>query len=265
MEKIANVAIDHVTVYTKDAQTLPNVMVPLGFYARDNLHYMFRNNYLECYNVKPTDPPYPFFTSGGGLHSFIFWADDVDASRERLEKEGYDFIYPNGEYTRYADHGEEKGEATFRGTYFASQVLPVGEVAVVQHKTLELIYTTHPDTNPNTAYTMKKLFLAVDEVDIEPLAIKFEKICDLIRGDSAQRCCMNELIISTAADLERETGVLVDPKRSCCVGIHFLVEDMDKMMEYAKSSRLAYKVLESGVLCVDASAPLNLFMLFSNQ
>ena len=105
MIREASVAIDHVTIYTKEIKTLTEVMVPLGFYAKNGLHYMFRNNYLEGYGVKPTDPSYPFFTSIGALHSFIFWSDDVDASRARLEEEGYEFAFPNGEYSRYADHG----------------------------------------------------------------------------------------------------------------------------------------------------------------
>ncbi len=94
MERLAAVSIDHVTVYCKKIGTLNQVMDALGFYAKDGTHYMFRNNYLEGYEVKPSDPPYAFFTSEAALHSFIFWSGNIDESRRRLEDAGYTFAFP---------------------------------------------------------------------------------------------------------------------------------------------------------------------------
>lgn len=263
MRHEAKVAIDHATIYCKNQKALTQLLASLGFYSQNEAHYMLRNSYFEFYQPHSEEETYSFFPSEAGLHSFIFWSDDIDNCYDRLLAAGYETQMVTSNFSRPADHGEPRGEAAFRGFYMQTPVLPIGETAVVQQMTPELIYPEKPYLHPNTAYAMKTFYLCVEkEEEKRSAAQAMERICSVIGEGRPERDCINELIVDDAAAYAKEFGVTVDPARSCCTGIHFLVKDLAAAEDFAAKAGVVFHK-KDGVLCVDLHEEMNLFFLFS--
>ena len=161
MSQLAHVCIDHATIYCKNAAEMDRLFSTLGFYSRNRIHYMLPNSYFELYQPHSENETYEFFRSDAGLHSFIFWSDDIDDCYRRVVNAGYATAMPVSDFSRPANHGDPRGIASFRGFYLQPPLLPVGETAVVQQMNPELIYPQKPYPHPNTAIAMDKMFLCV--------------------------------------------------------------------------------------------------------
>ena len=150
MSQLAHVCIDHATIYCKNAAEMDRLFSTLGFYSRNRIHYMLPNSYFELYQPHSENETYAFFRSDAGLHSFIFWSDDIDDCYRRVVNAGYVTAMPVSDFSRPANHGDPRGIASFRGFYLQTPLLPVGETAVVQQMNPELIYPQKPYPHPNT-------------------------------------------------------------------------------------------------------------------
>ena len=89
MSQLAHVCIDHATIYCKNAAEMDRLFSMLGFYSRNRIHYMLPNSYFELYQPHSENETYAFFRSDAGLHSFIFWSDDIDDCYRRVVNAGY--------------------------------------------------------------------------------------------------------------------------------------------------------------------------------
>ena len=84
MSQLPHVCIDHATIYCKNAAEMDRLFSTLGFYSRNRIHYMLPNSYFELYQPHSENETYAFFRSDAGLHSFIFWSDDIDDCYRRV-------------------------------------------------------------------------------------------------------------------------------------------------------------------------------------
>lgn len=264
MKRTANVCIDHVTIYCKDKEPLNKLFSSLGFFSKNGVHYMSRNSYFELYQPKSPEETYPFFHSEAGLHSFIFWSDDIDNCYERVTGAGYVTAMPVSEFSRPADHGEPQGEAHFRGFYMQSPLLPIGETAIVQQMNLELIYPAKPYPHPNGLVKMDKMYLCLEgDMAQAETAEALTRFCGIVGEGRPEHDCVSTLEIGSQVDFAKSYGVTVDPERSCCTGIRFLVADLNAARKFIEGSGLSWCENAEGELCVDASAQANLFLVFA--
>lgn len=258
----ASVAIDHATIYCQDPAYLNKIFLSLGFFSKNNVHYMTRNSYFELYQPHSKDETYPFFKSQAGLHSFIFWSDDIDDCYKRVTEAGYVTAMPVSDFSRPADHGEPSGMASFRGFYMTSPLLPIGETAIVQQMNLEFIYPEKPYPHPNTVVGMNKMFLCVpDEKDAPAIANELEKFCAVVGKGRPVRNCITELEVATEKEYFEKYGVMVDPNRSCCTGIRLCVDNLDTLRGFVSESGLTWTE-KDGVITADMSEAANLFLQF---
>ena len=265
MSYLAKVCIDHSTIYCKDAQPLNRLFSALGFYSKNQVHYMTPNSYFELYQPRSVDETYPFFQSDAGLHSFIFWSDDIDDCFGRVVEAGYVTAMPVSDFSRPADHGEPRGEAQFRGFYMQTELLPIGETAVVQQMTPELIYPAKPYPHPNTVVGMDRMFLCVPQADQEAaVGERLEKFCDVLRKGRPAHDCITQLEVNTPQEVLDKYGVQVDPTRSCCTGIRFFAADLNAVRGYVEKSGLKWNE-KDGLITVDLSEAANLFMQFRQK
>lgn len=263
MKTTARVCIDHATIYCRDKAPLNQLFQSLGFYSKNNVHYMTDNSYFELYQPAPDEGPYAFFRSDAGLHSFIFWSDDIDHCYDRLTAAGYVTAMPLSDFSRPADHGEPAGEAGFRGFYMQTPLLPIGETAVVQQMTPQFIYPAKRYPHPNGVVAMDKMYLCLPDAQAQKEAGEtLERFCEVVGRGRPARDCITQLELGTAEALEAAYGVRVDPQRSCCTGIRLLSTDMDGVRRFAAASGLATHERE-GTLVVDAAAQANLFLVFA--
>lgn len=265
MKRTATVCIDHATIYCKDKAPLNRLFSSLGFFSKNNVHYMLRNSYYELYQPGEGES-YDFFRSQAGLHSFIFWSDDIDNSYQRIVDAGYVTAMPVSEFSRPADHGEPKGEAHFRGYYMQTPLLPIGETAVVQQMNLELIYPAKPYLHPNGVVAIDKMYLCIEDEAAQIEAGEgLAKFCATVGKGRPAHNGINTLEIGARADFARDYGVTVDPARSCCTGIRYLAEDLAVARGYIEKSGLPFTENAAGELCVDASEAANLFLVFAQK
>ncbi len=262
MSQIARVCIDHATIYCKNAAEMDRLFSTLGFYSRNRVHYMFPNSYFELYQPHSENETYPFFHSDAGLHSFIFWSDDIDASYQRVVNAGYRTAMPVSDFSRPANHGDPRGTASFRGFYMQTPLLPIGETAVVQQMNPELIYPHRPYPHPNTAIAMDKMFLCVPADEEKTVADPLETFCAVVSEGRPERGCIKELEVASPDELFEKYRVRIDPERSSCAGIRFRVQDLDMLRVFASGSELSWHE-EDGVITVDLSEQVNLFMQFA--
>lgn len=262
MAQIARVCIDHATIYCKDSAALDHLFSSLGFYSRNNIHYMLRNSYFELYQPHSEEETYSFFKSDAGLHSFIFWSDDVDNCYQRVTSAGYVPAMPVSDFSRPANHGEPRGTASFRGFYLETPLLPIGETAVVQQMTPALIYPEKPYPHPNTAASMDKMFLCVLPGEETAVADKLSAFCATVSEGRPAHDCISTLEVGTQDELFKTYGVQVDPARSCCAGIRFRVRDLDMLRVFVSGSGLLWHE-EDGIITVDLSESMNLFLQFA--
>lgn len=264
MKHTASVCIDHATIYCKDKGPLNDIFARLGFFSKNDVHYMTRNSYFELYQPHSEDEVYPFFHSQAGLHSFIFWSDDVDGCYQRLTGAGYVTAMPVSEFSRPADHGEPRGEAHFRGFYMQTPLLPIGETAVVQQMSLELIYPEKPYPHPNGVVGMDKMYLCLDDPAAQAeTAQAMERFCALAGEGRPAHDCINTLEIDSQAGFAQAYGVTVDPARSCCTGIRLRTADLGAARGFIQASGLPWRELDGGELCVDIAEAANLFLIFA--
>lgn len=263
MKTTARVCIDHATIYCKDKAPLNKLFDSLGFYSKNNMHYMTDNSYFELYQPAPDEGPYAFFRSDAGLHSFIFWSDDIDNCYDRLTGAGYVTAMPLSNFSRPADHGEPGGEAEFRGFYMQTPLLPIGETAVVQQMTPQFIYPAKRYPHPNGVVAMDKMYLCLADAQEQAQAGEtLQRFCDVIGEGRPVRGCITELELGNADDFEQTYGVRVDLARSCCTGIRLLTTDMDAVRRFAAESGLKTHE-KDGALVVDATEQANLFLVFA--
>lgn len=262
MAQIAHVCIDHATIYCKNSSALDRLFSFLGFYSRNSIHYMFRNSYFELYQPHSEEETYPFFHSDAGLHSFIFWSDDVDECYKRVTNAGYVTAMPVSDFSRPANHGEPRGTASFRGFYMETPLLPVGETAIVQQMTPELIYPQRPYSHPNTAVAMDKMFLCVPAGEEEAVANKLSAFCAVVSEGRPEHNCISALEVASPTELLEKYSVRIDPARSCCAGIRFRVQNLDTLRVFVSGSELPWHE-ENGVITVDLSESVNLFIQFA--
>ena len=265
MKHNATVCIDHCTIYCKDKAPLNALFTAACFFSKNNVHYMTRNSYFELYQPGPGES-YDFFRSEAGLHSFIFWNDDIDACYGRVTGAGYATAMPVSDFSRPADHGEPRGMASFRGFYMATPLLPIGETAVVQQMSMAYIYPEKPYPHPNGVVGMDKMFLCLEnEADRAKAGAELERFCNVLKEGRPERRCITSLEIAGSADFAAEYGVQVDPARSCCTGIRFVAEDLAVVRGILEQSGLTWHETADHLLCVDAGAQANLFLLFRQQ
>lgn len=262
MSYFANVCIDHATIYCREAERLNRLFSSLGFFSKNHIHYMTGNSYFELYQLQRPEESYSFFRSDAALHSFIFWSDDIDACYERVVDAGYKPAMPVSEFSRPADHGGLKGEAHFRGFYMQTELLPIGETAVVQQMSLGLIYPKTPYSHPNTVVGMDKMFLCIEnENELRTVGDGLNDFCAVVSRGRPEHSCISVLEIGLREEFHEKYGVQVDPTRSCCTGIRFRVQDMDTAYDYINKSGLPY-VEREGIVTVDATKSMNLFLQF---
>lgn len=261
MSKIARVCIDHATIYCKDSAGIDRLLSSFGFYSRNRIHYMLGNSYFELYQPHSEEETYPFFHSDAGLHSLIFWSDDVDDCYQRVTSAGYVTAMPVSDFSRPANHGEPRGMAGFRGFYMDTPLLPVGETAVVQQMTPELIYPKKPYPHPNTAVAMDQMFLCVPAGEVENVANQLTAFCAAVSEGRPEHNCISKLEVASPEELLENYKVRINPERSCCAGIRFRVRDLDMLRCFVAGSELPWHE-ENGVITVDLSEQVNLFMQF---
>ncbi|MBQ7859651.1 MAG: VOC family protein [Faecalibacterium sp.] len=255
----AAVVIDHVTIYCKTLPLLTDAFARLGFVTADGKHYMFRKNYLEGY-APGEGEAYDFFPGPAGLHSFIFWADDPDASYQALVDAGYEMAMPVTDFARPAIVDGKAYTAAFRGAYLKTPLFPLGETALVRQVTPQLVYLPGGDIHPNGVDSMEEFYLCVPDADKAQAARdELERASELIRGQWPVHDCVNK--VSIAADWQTEFGVKTDPARSCVCGIRFSCRDFAQVKAAVEASGYPFHPKGDG-LVVDLAAELNLFLYF---
>ena len=262
MSQLAHVCIDHATIYCKNAAEMDRLFSTLGFYSRNRIHYMLPNSYFELYQPHSENETYAFFRPDAGLHSFIFWSDDIDDCYRRVVNAGYVTAMPVSDFSRPANHGDPRGIASFRGFYLQTPLLPVGETAVVQQMNPELIYPQKPYPHPNTAIAMDKMFLCVPAGKEKEAADTLGAFCAVVSEGRPERNCIRELEVASPDELLEKYAVRIDPERSSCAGIRFRVQDLDMLRVFVSGSELPWRE-EDGVITVDLSEQVNLFMQFA--
>lgn len=262
MKLHATVAVDHVTVYCKELPLLTDVFNALGFNSLDGKHYMFAKNYLEGYAPKEGEH-YDFFPSQAGLHSFIFWSDDPEASYKALVDAGYEMAMPVLSFERPAVIDGKEYPAKFRGAYLATPLFPLSESALVQQVTPDLVYAPGCDEHPNAVNAIEEFYLCIpDEAEAQKAQQMLERTSALIQGSHPLHACVNDLTIAGPAYYQQAFGVSVDPARSCVTGIRFSSRDFAKTRAAVQASGLPWQEKDGG-LVVDATAQLNLFLHFA--
>lgn len=136
---------------------------PLG---QDSAHLVFRHGYVELTAVpNPASGNHlePFLARYEGLHILALHADDLPAAHARLAAAGW----PVTDITpaqRAIEYGEQHGTARFEWFMIAPEAVDAGLVCVMRGLTPELVYQQAVQSHPNTAYALREVVIATDDL-----------------------------------------------------------------------------------------------------
>ena len=141
-------------------------------------------------------------------------------------------------------------------------LLPVGETAVVQQMNPELIYPQKPYPHPNTAIAMDKMFLCVPAGKEKEAADTLGAFCAVVSEGRPERNCIRELEVASPDELLENTPSALIPNAAAARVFASVYRIWICLRVFVSGSELPWRE-EDGVITVDLSEQVNLFMQFA--
>ena len=126
----------------------------------------------------------------------------------------------------------------------------------------ELIYPQKPYPHPNTAIAMDKMFLCVPAGKEKEAADTLGAFCAVVSEGRPERNCIRELEVASPDELLEKYAVRIDPERSSCAGDSLPCTGSGYAACLCFRLRTPWRE-EDGVITVDLSEQVNLFMQFA--
>ena len=274
MRETIPVNMDHFGLISQRSE-LEQVFFDLGFTAEtgrkkpvvgaDGKHpgssyFVFDHAYFDC--THSTSPFFDFLLGkcgGTGMCYFEFASRDIQAAYDNLRAHGIATCEVNIS-SRYADHGEKKGEAVFACTT-PDEVLPIHVMyGGVEHRTPELFYDNERYLHDNSAFRLDEVVMLCDSQKICDETKELIKIIQPddtpVRPDGGIR----KLTLLSREEAVKEYGLDLPEKTDNTAGIRLYVKDASIIRALAERAGYPTHLCES-TLVIDLLAPVNLFLL----
>lgn len=275
MNRIVTIDIDHIGIICTDLPKLGKIFTELGFAtggstqmdtgiageaAPTNLHFMFDNTYIECIQSNKGDYLQEYLHSEAALHTVVLSTGNYLQSHRNTIAAGF---HPSEAMvaSRPANHGTNKGMASFGWFKLLDCVIPHTLLGVAEHLTRDLIFQPQRHQHPNSCFCVDQLMVACDQ-SLANLAQPTLEMLYHSLVPSSYSSGIRVLRIMDAAEINNVFGVLVDPSRSHYVGLRFGLRQPECLVPLLQQGGYKYKRSSEGLL-VDLTQEMGLFFLFA--
>ena len=267
-----NSCVDHFGIFRKEG----NVTDPffrLGFVAAGGADHLvlrdgkpvpgagaliFDNAYIEL-SMKPiyADPIWP----KGGFTYLQFGTMDAVATHQRLADTGFS-VGDVATMSRYADHGENKGDAGFTFFRLTKDILNNAYYGAVQHLNRELMYQPTRYIHKNGVSRVNSIMVFEnDPQKAAKIAEESQKVVDCT-GCATPSGGVPTVYIMDAAEALNAYGVVIPEDTKNVVGVCFHTEDLNLV----KARLEGFKTRECGnSIVVDMMEEMNVYLVFTEE
>ena len=266
--------IDHLGLFSNKNPDTSKALFKLGFRAAGgcdhliadkdgklpaNAHFVLDNGYMECVLEKPTGYREYDITEGGLIY-FEFACRDIEEAYKNSEEKGLqssDIVHAG----RYADHGENKGEARFDCILLEKEIIENVLIGAVEHKTRGLFYKNNRYEHENGASRIEEVVLFSESPEYSDKVKKGVEGFQEGLGDYEKEEGIRKLTFMSSEECKERFGLDTEKGKLNKAGLILKTEDMDKCLECVKASGYPFKE-ENGSIVVDLLDELNIFMVF---
>lgn len=264
--------VDHLGIFRK-AGSVTAPFFRLGFVAAGGADYLvlkdgkpvpgagaliFDNAYIEL-SMKPiyADPIWP----KGGFTYLQFGTMDAAAAHRRLAEAGFS-VGEVAVMSRYADHGENKGNASFAFFCLSGDVLPNAYYGAVQHLNRELMYQPTRYIHKNGVSRINSITVFENNAEKSTeIAKKSSRFCSCL-GDAPPSGGVPVVHVMNRGEARETYGVAIPNDTRNVVGIHFHTDDLNLV----KAHLDGFTVRQSdGSIVVDMMEDMNVYLVFTEE
>ena len=274
MRKTLSVNIDHFGLISRRAE-LEQVFFDLGFTAEtgrktpvigpDHKHpsstyFVFDNAYFDWTHSTSPFFDYLWGKSGNtGMCYFEFASRNIQSDYDNLKAHGIETSDVSVS-SRYADHGEKKGDAVFACTT-PEEPLPIHVMyGGVEHRTPELFYNNHRYLHDNGACRLEEIVMLCDS---QEECDQTERLISILQPDSSPlrpSGGIHKLTLLSTQEAAAEFGLSFPVSPYNTAGVRIQVQDPAIITGLAQKA--GYPVHRAGnTWIIDLLAPVNLFLL----
>lgn len=264
--------VDHFGIFRK-AGNVTEPFFRLGFVAAGGADHLvmkdnkpvpgagaliFENAYIEL-SMKSiyADPVWP----KGGFTYLQFGTMNAVHTHARLAEAGFD-VGDIATMSRYADHGENKGDAGFTFFRLSEDVVPNAYYGAVQHLNRELMYQPTRYIHKNGVSRINSIMIFEDDG---------EKACRIAEKSSRVVGCVGEatpsggvpvVYVMDRAGAREDYGVDIPQDTRNVVGVCLHTDSLDLV----KAHLDGFTVRESGsAIVVDMVEDMNVYLVFTEE
>ena len=266
--------IDHLGLFSNKNPDTSKALFKLGFRAAGgcdhlipdkegklpaNAHFVLDNGYMECVLEKPTGYREYEITEGGLIY-FEFACKDIEEAYKNSEEKGLqssDIVHAG----RYADHGENKGEARFDCILLEKEIIENVLIGAVEHKTRGLFYKNKRYEHENYASRIEEVVLFSESSDYSDKVKKGIEDFQEGLGDYEKEEGIRKLTFMSSEECKERFCLDTEKGKLNKAGLILKTEDMNKCLECVKASGYPFKEV-NGSIVVDLLDELNIFMVF---
>lgn len=264
--------VDHFGIFRK-AGNVTEPFFRLGFVAAGGADHLvlkdgkpvpgagaliFENAYIEL-SMKPiyADPVWP----RGGFTYLQFGTMDAVATHQRLAEAGF-AVGDVATMSRYADHGENKGDAGFTFFRLSEAVVPNAYYGAVQHLNRELMYQPTRYIHKNGVSRINSITIFEDDAEkAAQIAEKSRRVVDGT-GEATPSGGVPVVYIMDRAEAREVYGVEIPQDTRNVVGVCLHTDSL----ELVKAHLDGFAVRESGnSIVVDMVEDMNVYLVFTEE
>lgn len=264
--------VDHFGIFRK-AGNVTEPFFRLGFVAAGGADHLvlkdgkpapgagaliFENAYIEL-SMKPiyADPVWP----RGGFTYLQFGTMDAVATHQRLAEAGF-AVGDVATMSRYADHGENKGDAGFTFFRLSEDVLPNAYYGAVQHLNRELMYQPTRYIHKNGVSRVNSITIFEDDAGkAAEIAEKSGRVVSSV-GEATPSGGVPVVYVMDRAEAREVYGVDIPQDTRNVVGVCFHTDSLDLV----KARLDGFTVRESGnSIVVDMVEDMNVYLVFTEE
>lgn len=170
MNRILDIAIDHLSILNFMLNTSTDVFFSLGFVREGGRReldkqveeqltptsrFVFENAYIECVQFPPyLGEFYNYLHTPAGIHIIALLTENAEGLLQTLRSEGMEIEDLDRVTRKNFDYGEKKGTVVMLLVPIPTEVIPRTHVAFLQHLNRDLIYQDTRYLHPNGVTTL---------------------------------------------------------------------------------------------------------------
>lgn len=264
--------VDHLGIFCK-AGNVTDSFFRLGFVAAGGADRLvmkdgkpapgsgaliFDNTYIEL-SMKPiyAGPVWP----KGGFTYLQFGTMDAVAAHRRLAEAGFP-VGGVATMSRYADHGENKGDAGFTFFRLSEDILPNAYYGAVQHLNRELMYQPTRYTHKNGVSRINSITVFEDAAKkAAEIAEKSSRFCGCL-GKGTPSGGVRTVYILNRTEARDAYGVQIPEDTKNVIGICFHTDDLNLVRAHVDG----FNVRDAGSsIVVDMMEQMNVYLVFTEE